>query len=83
MPDLYMFIGKFVPKLEGFNITFLIQQDPCHFEKTQKRNPASGVTETGFYLKLNSVRGSESQASNRVFIVSRFKAVMLHFISSC
>lgn len=32
LPDLYTIIGKFVPKLKSFNITFLIQQDPCHFE---------------------------------------------------
>jgi hypothetical protein len=43
-----MIIGKFVPKLESFNLTSLTQQDPCHFEQTQKQNPASGVPEAGF-----------------------------------
>ena len=77
-----MIIGKFVPKLEGFNTTFPIQQDPCHFEQTQKQNPASGVPEKGFCFMVNSVKPSENQAFNGVFMVSFVKAEMLRFILS-
>jgi hypothetical protein len=75
-----MIIGKFVPKLETFKLTALTQQDPCHFEQIQKprlQRPGSGVL-----FLVNSVKDSENQSFNGVFMVSFIKAVVLRFILS-